>query len=118
MAPEDDVPLPLGFDRLAVPVVGVSARGLAELAAGSPVTAPRPLGAPPCAKADPAANTAITMAANSAFIIHSPCLSVGLTTRLGAPFRMMNAGHGDEQSGGPTTAPLNRVEPIRPIRVS
>jgi hypothetical protein len=29
LPPEDDVPLPLGFDRLAVPVVGVSTCGLA-----------------------------------------------------------------------------------------
>jgi hypothetical protein len=40
LPPELDVPLPLGFDRVDVPVVGVSARGVAELAAGSPVTAP------------------------------------------------------------------------------
>jgi len=31
---------------VAVPVVSESARDVAELAAGSPVTAPRPLGAP------------------------------------------------------------------------
>nr|AWL97733.1 hypothetical protein CIT37_40640 [Bradyrhizobium ottawaense] len=67
MPPEDEVPLPLGFDRVAAPVVGVSALGLAELAAGSPVTAPRPLGAPPCAKADPA-NSTTTIAASPAFI--------------------------------------------------
>lgn len=37
LPPEDEVPLPLGFDCLTVPLVGASAFGLAELAAGSPV---------------------------------------------------------------------------------
>ncbi|CUT11061.1 hypothetical protein BF49_2141 [Bradyrhizobium sp.] len=37
---------------------------MAELAAGSPVTAPRPLGAPPCANADPANNITVPMTAN------------------------------------------------------
>lgn len=47
--PEVDVPLPL--DEEVDPVVrGGAALGLAELAAGSPVTAPLPLGFP-CAEA-------------------------------------------------------------------
>ncbi|QOZ11311.1 hypothetical protein XH96_30160 [Bradyrhizobium sp. CCBAU 51765] len=97
LPPEDDVPLPLGFDRLAVPVVGVSTRGLAELAAGSPVTAPRPLGAPPCARADPAANTVMATTANPAFISVLPVSLCGLTLGLGAPFRSRAR---DEQSVG------------------
>jgi hypothetical protein len=45
--PEVDVPLPLGFDLVDVPVVADGAvPGVAELAAGSPVVAPRPLGLP------------------------------------------------------------------------
>src|SRR5438445_63591 len=47
--------LALRLALVAAPVVGCSARGVAELAAGSPVTAPRPLGSPPCcAWTDPA----------------------------------------------------------------
>ncbi|MDI3562657.1 hypothetical protein [Bradyrhizobium sp. Arg816] len=46
LPPEVEVPLPLGFDLVAVPVVCESACGVAELAAGSPVTAPRQLGGP------------------------------------------------------------------------
>ncbi|QOZ75632.1 hypothetical protein XH83_09340 [Bradyrhizobium sp. CCBAU 53351] len=67
MPPDEEVPLPLGFDLVAAPVVGVSAFGVAELAAGSPVTAPRPLGAPPCARAAPA-NSMATIAASPAFM--------------------------------------------------
>ena len=54
LPPEVDVPLPLGFDR-ALPVVVSdfgAVPGFAELAAGSPVIAPRPLGLP-CAWAKP-----------------------------------------------------------------
>ena len=47
--PELDVPLPRGLLR-AAPVVG-AVPGVAELAAGFPVTDPRPLGAPFSAKA-------------------------------------------------------------------
>ena len=43
-----DVPLPLGLALFEDPVVG-EVPGVAELAAGSPVVEPRPLGAPPCA---------------------------------------------------------------------
>ncbi|TGN87988.1 hypothetical protein EOW77_0014110 [Bradyrhizobium yuanmingense] len=66
------MPLPLGFERVAAPVVGVSACGLAELAAGSPVTEPRPLGAPPCARADPATSAVMARAAIAAFITVLP----------------------------------------------
>ncbi|TYO64188.1 hypothetical protein FXV83_22705 [Bradyrhizobium hipponense] len=66
LPPEVEVPLPLGLGLVAAPVVGESARGVAELAAGSPVTAPRPLGAPPCASADPATNKLTIIAANTA----------------------------------------------------
>lgn len=45
LPPEVDVPLPLGFDRDAAPVVGAD-WGVDELAAGSPVVDPRPLGPP------------------------------------------------------------------------
>ncbi|WP_456633674.1 hypothetical protein [Bradyrhizobium sp. USDA 10063] len=49
--PEVDVPLPLRLGLVALPVVGAEP-GVAELAAGSPVVDPRPLGAPPaCASA-------------------------------------------------------------------
>jgi hypothetical protein len=49
--PEVDVPLPLGFDFVALPVVGEEL-GAAELAAGSPVVDPGPLGPPAvCASA-------------------------------------------------------------------
>jgi hypothetical protein len=44
LPPEVDVPLPLGFDPVVVPLG--AAAGLAELAAGSPCIDPRPLGAP------------------------------------------------------------------------
>ncbi|RXH03084.1 hypothetical protein EAS61_00995 [Bradyrhizobium zhanjiangense] len=98
MPPEVEVPLPLGFDRVAVPVVDGSARGVAELAAGSPVTAPRPLGAPPCAKADPASNTT-TIAANPVFICALPVLC-GLTA--GLLLRSARSGpRGTDQCGPP-----------------
>jgi hypothetical protein len=49
--PEVDVPLPLRLGFVALPVVGAEP-GVAELAAGSPVVDPEPLGAPPvCASA-------------------------------------------------------------------
>jgi len=43
-----DVPLPLRLGVIELPVVG-DELGLAELAAGSPVVDPAPLGAPLCA---------------------------------------------------------------------
>jgi hypothetical protein len=52
--PEVDVPLPLAFDPVVI--VGAVA-GLAELAAGSPVVDPRPLGTPLCAIAAVLPNT-------------------------------------------------------------
>jgi hypothetical protein len=45
LPPEVEVPLPLGLACIELPVVG-DVPGLAELAAGSPVVEPRPLGAP------------------------------------------------------------------------
>jgi hypothetical protein len=51
LPPEVDVPLPLGLGFVELPVVG-DVPGVAELAAGSPVVDPRPLGAPPCAHAN------------------------------------------------------------------
>jgi hypothetical protein len=51
LPPEVDVPLPLRLGFIELPVVG-EVPGVAELAAGSPVVDPRPLGAPAiCAKA-------------------------------------------------------------------
>ncbi len=44
------MPLPLRFGLMELPVVG-DELGFAELAAGSPVVDPAPLGAPPCAYA-------------------------------------------------------------------
>jgi hypothetical protein len=52
LPPDVEVPLPLGFDFIELPLVG-EVPGVAELAAGSPVVAPRPLGAPACAKCMP-----------------------------------------------------------------
>src|SRR4051795_299573 len=49
LPPEVEVPLPLGLDLVVLPVVGEAA-GVAELAAGSPVIEPRPVG-PACASA-------------------------------------------------------------------
>jgi hypothetical protein len=45
-----EVPLPLRLGFIELPVVG-DLPGVAELAAGSPVVEPRPLGAAPCAYA-------------------------------------------------------------------
>ena len=50
LPPDVDVPLPLGFALVELPVVGEADR-VAELAAGSPETEPGPLG-PPCASAN------------------------------------------------------------------
>jgi len=65
LPPELDVPLPLEFDFTALPVVGDDP-GVAELAAGSPVTAPRPLAPLDCAKAVPAQS--MTAATTAGFI--------------------------------------------------
>jgi hypothetical protein len=51
LPPDVDVPLPLGLGCIELPVVG-EVPGVAELAAGSPVVDPRPLGAP-CASSIP-----------------------------------------------------------------
>jgi len=64
--PELDVPLPLGLLR-AAPVVG-AVPGVAELAAGSPVTDPRPLGAPFSAKAADAPVRRTATAVSNVFI--------------------------------------------------
>ena len=48
--PEVELPLPLGLDDAPVVLRG-SALGFSELAAGSPVVEPRPLGPPLCANA-------------------------------------------------------------------
>jgi hypothetical protein len=50
--PEVDVPLPPGLALVEAPVVG-ALPAVAELAAGSPLTEPRPLGSPFCAFDDP-----------------------------------------------------------------
>jgi hypothetical protein len=50
LPPEVEVPLPLRLGFIELPVVG-DVPGVEELAAGSPVVEPRPLGAPLCAKA-------------------------------------------------------------------
>jgi hypothetical protein len=52
LPPDVEVPLPLGLDFIELPVVW-EAPGVAELPAGSPVVAPRPLSAPACAKCIP-----------------------------------------------------------------
>jgi hypothetical protein len=49
LPPEVDVPLPLRLGFIAFPVVLGEVPGVAELAAGSPVVDPRPLGMPLCA---------------------------------------------------------------------
>jgi hypothetical protein len=48
LPPEVDMPLPLRLGFIELPVVG-EVPGVAELAAGSPVVDPRPLGTPLCA---------------------------------------------------------------------
>ncbi|MET4387475.1 hypothetical protein ABIB73_003230 [Bradyrhizobium sp. F1.4.3] len=63
------MPLPLRLGLVTAPVVDCPAPGVAELAAGSPVTAPRPLGSPPCcAWTDPAMNNVTIMVANPALM--------------------------------------------------
>jgi hypothetical protein len=56
LPPELEVPLPLRLGFTELPVVG-AVPGVAELAAGSPLTAPRPLAPPDCAKAVPEQST-------------------------------------------------------------
>jgi hypothetical protein len=51
LPPEVEVPLPLRLGFIELPVVG-EVFGVAELAAGSPVVDPRPLGTPVCACAN------------------------------------------------------------------
>jgi len=59
LPPEVDVPLPLGLGFIELPVVG-DVPGAAELAAGSPVVEPRPLGTPLCAFAQVAPTSSAT----------------------------------------------------------
>ena len=59
LPPEVDVPLPLGLGFIELPVVG-DVPGVAELAAGSPVVEPRPLGPPVCAFAQVAPTSSAT----------------------------------------------------------
>jgi hypothetical protein len=56
LPPEVEVPLPLVLGFMELPTVG-AVPGVAELAAGSPVVEPRPLGAPFCAYAVAPDNT-------------------------------------------------------------
>jgi hypothetical protein len=111
LPPEDEVPLPLGFERAAVPVVGESAFGLAELAAGSQVTAPRPLGAPPWAKAAPESNMTIS-AASPAFMSFSLYARANREARCSIP---------KQAPRGPEAVDVvsfrNHVEPIQRIEV-
>jgi hypothetical protein len=74
LPPEVDVPLPLRLGFIELPVVG-AARGVAELAAGSPIVDPRPLGAPAvCAKASALENArADATAVVKSFITASFC---------------------------------------------
>jgi hypothetical protein len=65
LPPEVDVPLPLRVGFMVLPVVGDDP-GVAELAAGSPDTAPRPLAPPDWAKAAPQQRT--STAATAGFI--------------------------------------------------
>jgi hypothetical protein len=70
LPPEVEVPLPLGFDFIALPVVG-DVPGAAELAAGSPDTAPRPLD-PACASARLLETASVDAATNIASFICDP----------------------------------------------
>jgi hypothetical protein len=75
LPPEVEVPLPLGLDLLELPVVG-DVPGVAELAAGSPVVEPRPLGAPLCAWAKvPVDAKTIAHAKLVSFIVRSSEMS-------------------------------------------
>jgi hypothetical protein len=71
LPPDVEVPLPLGFDCIELPVVGELA-GLAELAAGSPTVAPRPLGPPVCASASPLETRKADATANIASFMSGP----------------------------------------------
>jgi hypothetical protein len=69
LPPDVEVPLPLGFDFIEFPVVGAEP-GVAELAAGSPVVAPRPLGPPAlCASARLVDNTTADAASKAVSFI-------------------------------------------------
>jgi len=71
--PDVDVPPPLGLGFIELPVVG-DVPGVAELAAGSPVVDPRPLGVPQaCANAGrPPSSNADARAMIVIFIGKSP----------------------------------------------
>ena len=98
LPPELDVPLPL---REELPVVAPefgAVEGFAELAAGSPVTEPRPLG-PPCACAT-LPESAITMDTTTAVDFMRRSLSVDLTettNRRGWMFQVADIAIGKEQ---------------------
>jgi len=69
-----DVPLPLRLGVMELPVVG-DELGLAELAAGSPVMDPAPLGAPLCAYAKEPHS--VSAAASAIGVSFTPFLSDG-----------------------------------------
>ena len=70
------MPLPLRLGFIELPVLG-DVPGVAELAAGSPVVEPRPLGAPPCAFAKvPESASAAAIAIGVSFM----AVPFGMTT--------------------------------------
>jgi hypothetical protein len=90
------VPLPLRLGFMELPVVG-DVPGVAELAAGSPVVEPRPLGGPLCANAKLPAS--VRVAANRTVVSFMVMLSVDHDNSPGeAGFR----GAGNQTQGSST----------------
>jgi hypothetical protein len=85
LPPELDVPLPLRLGVIELPVVG-EVPGVAELAAGSPVVEPLPLGTPFCAFAGAMANISVAARAIAMGFMTIP---FGWSDNLprGSPFR-------------------------------
>jgi hypothetical protein len=69
--PDVELPLPLGLDDAPVVVLG-AALGFAELAAGSPVVEPRPLGSPLCARASDRPPNSTLKRINTNFMAQTP----------------------------------------------
>jgi hypothetical protein len=85
LPPELDVPLPLLLGVNELPVVG-EVPGVAELAAGSPVVEPLPLGTPFCAFAGTMANIRVAVRAVAMDFMSFP-FGWSDNGRRGCPFR-------------------------------
>jgi hypothetical protein len=109
--PEVELPLPLRLDDAPVVSAG-AALGFAELAAGSPVVEPRPLGAPPCAWASVRLPNIILEMISACFMghLHRTLDPIMLRSIRSSPMTATALGRWVAQHSGST----DKKPPIRP----